>query len=328
MELPRRRAPVSGRDERTARPWGRYLFLVGLALLTTLGWHFGWRNLGALIAGATWPELVLMTLLIVAGFWIRAAKWHYALGSGQQGIRLFFIAKTAGNLTPGRAGELAPLLLKQHRNARVAAWIGLDRLVEVAWTLGLGLVGGAAIGLAPWWIVGLSGCGALLALALGWRGLQQGWLRFNDGESLPDQSAWRIRLGRVANTVRDELVLFAGKLPLIMISTAAAKVTDIYAVILLCRAFGYDASFLLVSAARCAHALVSAVPVTPDATGVPFIAAAWCLNTYAAIPYDTLTAALGLEVIVINGILWACFCAVSMWSWDSNNAKSTTNKET
>ncbi|MCF6284781.1 MAG: flippase-like domain-containing protein [Candidatus Hydrogenedentes bacterium] len=308
------------------RPWGRYLFLVGLILLTGLGWHFGWRNLGKLIGGASWRHLALMTLLILAGFWIRAWKWHYALGRGQQGIRLFFIAKTAGNFTPGRAGELAPLLLRQHRNARVAAWIGLDRLVEVAWTLGLGFVGAAAIGLIPWWGAALGVAGGLLAVALSWLLLRKNWFRFDQEEESAKGSIWRIKAGRFVNTVRDELLLFAGKLPLIMTTTALAKATDIYAVILLCRAFGYDASFLLVGAARCAHALVSAVPVTPDATGVPFIAAAWCLNTYADIPYDTLTAALGLEVIVINAILWACFCGVSALRWrDSSHSLKTSD---
>ena len=304
------------------RPWGRYLLLVGLVLVTVLGWHFGWGNLAKLIGNASPVKLGLMSALILAGFWIRAWKWHYALGKGQQGIRLFFIAKTAGNFTPGRAGELAPLLLRQHRNARVAAWIGLDRLVEVAWTLGLGFFGGAAIGFVPWWLAALLALAGLIAATIIWYALNRGWLRYRElGESRTPQS-WRSRIGTFINTVRDELLLFGAKLPIVMISTALAKITDIYAVILLCQAFGYDASFVLVCAARCAHALVSAVPVTPDATGVPFIAAAGFLNNYAGIPNDILFAALGLEVIVINGILWACFCGVSALRWDNNGLEA------
>ncbi len=299
------------------RAWGRYLFLVGLVLLTVLGWHFGWQNLAQLIRGASPVDLGLMTLLIVAGFWIRAWKWHYALGPGQQGVRLFFIAKTAGNLTPGRAGEFAPLLLRGHRNARVAAWIGLDRIIEVVWTLGLGFLGAAAIGLVPWWIVVGGTTVGVLLLLVAWRVL--GRVPFRAPSADGETATWPEKLSGMLHTLRKELVLFGPALPVVMVSTAVAKVTDIYAVILLCAAFGHTASFLVVCAARCAHALVSAVPVTPDATGVPFIAAAWCLNTYSAIPYDTLTAALGLEVIVINAILWACFCIVSALPWDTAN---------
>jgi len=307
--------PIAPPSRRLWQPWGRYFALVGLALISVLIWHFGWRNLAGLVRDASRGELALMTALFGAGYWIRAWKWHCVLGRGQQGLFLFFLAKTAGNWTPGRAGELAPLLLRRHRNARVAAWIALDRVVEVAWTLGLGLLGAAAIGLVPWWAVALlSGAGAAL-LGLGWHGLTRGWLRFRNAKAEPAPTTLRARAGRFAGTVRRELVRFGAKMPLIMASTALAKLTDVYAVILLCRAFGYDASFLLVSAARCAHALVSAVPVTPDATGVPFLAAAWCLHTYADIPYDTLTVALALEVVVINGILWACFCIVSAWPW-------------
>lgn len=295
--------------------WGRYLFLVGLALVTALGWHFGWENLAQLIRGASPLDLGLMTLLIVAGFWIRAWKWHYALGPGQQGIRLFFIAKTAGNLTPGRAGEFAPLLLRGHRNARVAAWIGLDRIVEVLWTLGLGFLGAAAIGLVPWWLVVGGGAVGLVTLIIAWRFLGRSPL--SDPASSDDATTWRQKGWATLQTVRKELLRFGPTLPVVMVTTAIAKVTDVYAVIFLCAAFEHTASFLVVCAARCAHALVSAVPVTPDATGVPFIAAAWCLNTYSAIPYDTLTAALGLEVLVINAILWACFCIVSAFPWVS-----------
>ena len=305
------------------RSYGRYLFLVGLILLTVLGWHFGWENLATRIGDASPSQLAAMTLLIIVGFWIRAWKWHYALGPGQQGIRLFFIAKTAGNFTPARAGELAPLLLKQHRNARVAAWIGLDRLIEVAWTLGLGFLGAASLGLFPWWGVGAGSVCAGFGVALGWYLLNNGWFRAGAEDEDAPSNTLRSRLAQFIIMVRDELVLFAGKLPLSIIITALAKATDIYAVIFLCRAFGYDADFLLVCAARCAHALVSAVPVTPDATGVPFIAAAWCLNTYASIPYDTLTAALGLELVVINGILWACFCIVSAMRWPQHGPNST-----
>jgi len=255
--------------------------------------------------------LLAMAGLILAGFWIRAWKWHYAIGAGKQGVLLFFLAKTAGNWTPGRAGELAPLLLRRHRNARVAAWIGLDRLIEVAWTLGLGALGAFALGLFTPAVVGvLILLGAFIVGLVGYAWYRAGR---SDAQPIPRdrEAGWRGRIAHIITQLRRELILFGGKIPLIMIVTAIAKLTDIYAVILLCEAFGYQPSFLLVCAARCAHGLVSANPLTPDATGVPFVAAGWLLHQYASIPGDTLTAALGLEVLVINAILWVCFCLVS-----------------
>lgn len=293
---------------------GRWLFLVGLILLTALGWHFGFRDLGTLLRGAKPAPLAIMTVLIVAGFWIRAAKWRYALGPGKQGVLLFFLAKTAGNWTPGRAGELAPLFLKRHRNARVAAWIGLDRVVEVAWTLGLGLAGVAWLGLvAPWAWISLG----LVAPALGiftYFGLT-GSYAGTSAIAMDPKRDWRTRLFSILHKILVELILFAQKIPIILALTLVAKLTDVYAVVYLCDAFGYRAGLLLVCAARCAHGLVSAIPITPDATGVPYVAAAWFLHQYAEIPFETLTAALALEAIVINAILWACFCLVSARRW-------------
>lgn len=294
----------------------RWFFLGGALLITGLGWYFGFGKLTQLVQGAEPLSLLTMCFLILAGFWVRALKWHYALGSNAQGILLFFIAKTAGNWTPGRAGELAPLLLKRHRNTRVAAWIGLDRVIEVAWTLALGLAGAHSLGLVttPLWIAGGLAVAllAVIVVVVSMRGCGSG------RRSAPEpDSGWRSRLASALQHLQVELKLFMGKMPLIMALTLLAKLTDVYAVVLLCEAFGYHAGLLLVFAARCAHGLVSAIPVTPDATGVPYVAAAWLLHEYAAIPFDTLTAALALEVIVINAILWACFCLASAGRWNT-----------
>jgi hypothetical protein len=305
---------TDGNGARRSNTGGRWFFLAGLVLLSVLGWYFGFQDLGALLRGARKLPLGGMALLIIAGFWIRAVKWHFVLGPDQQGISLFFLAKTAGNWTPGRAGELAPLLLKRHRNARVAAWIGLDRLIEVAWTLGLGLAGALSLGLvSPLGGAGLGLVGASLSFFALYLTRRQGSIGLTRTET--ENPGWRARLSTMVLRVRLELLLFSRKLPGIMALTLVAKLTDIYAVVLLCQAFGYSAGLLLVCAARCAHGLVSAIPVTPDATGVPYVAAAWFLNQYAAIPFETLTAALALEAIVINAILWACFCLASAGPW-------------
>ncbi len=285
------------------RNWGRFALLGGILLLAGLINYFGWGELTLCLTGARPVPLFLMTVLILSGFWIRAWKWHYALGEGNNGIGLFFLAKMAGNWSPGRVGELAPLLLLSHRTPRVAAWILADRVLEIAFTLWLGMLGLAALGHIP-----RAGALLLAALtALGLLVLRAGFREWNPpiDESSPTPQTVRGHARRWTLLLYHEArVLGRHKLPVILLTTLVAKLTDIYTVVLLCRAFGYDASFLLVCAARCAHALVSGIPVTPDATGVPYMAAGWVLHQYAGIPAATLTAALALEAGAINLLLW------------------------
>jgi len=277
--------------------------LAGLLLLAGLVNYFGWGDLYRRLAETRPIPLAAMGTLILSGFWTRAWKWRYALGAGNNGIGLFFLAKMAGNWSPGRVGELAPLLLGPHRTPRVAAWILADRAIEIAFTLWLGLLGLAALGDLLW-------PGAIAMILVTGLGLFMGrtLLRRQEApglEGLPAPQTIRGHAQRWARLLYHEIRLLGrNKLPGILLITLAAKLTDIYTVVFLCRAFGYDASFLLVCAARCAHALVSGVPVTPDATGVPYMAAGYVLRQYAGIPAATLTAALALEAGVINLLLW------------------------
>ena len=286
--------------------YSRYLFFVGLVLFVGLMWHFGWTEIADRLAGASLVPLGWMTLLIVVCFWVRAWKWHYALGAGKNGIGLFFLAKMAGNWTPGRVGELSPLLLKQHRSAHVAAWIVADRVLEIVTTLALGLLGVAVLGLLPTLVTVLILVGGLVATLVALYLLFRVDLPVAWRERWPAETR-RGRLVKLVFALHREFRLLGAKSALIVIVTLVAKATDIFAVILLCRAFGFDVPFLLVCVARFAHALVSGVPVTPDATGVPFVAAAYFLHEHAGIPYATLTAALWLEVLVINAVLYLSF---------------------
>lgn len=288
------------------RHWTRYLILVGGAFLVFLVAHFGWRDLLSAVARVRpWP-FAGMIASVLAGFWIRGWKWRYVLGPGQNAVGLFFLAKTAGSISPGRVGELAPLLLRRHRHPRVAAWILADRVLEVVLTLAFGLAGVWALGLLPW-RTAAAGCGvtlagSVLAVYLVYRA---DWLeplvtRWPEG-------SWRRKAVGLLAQLHQETRELGVKAPVVLAITLAGKVLDVYVGVFLCLAFGYDVSFLLMCAARAAHAVVSAIPITPDATGVPFAAAAVLLHNAAGMPYDILTAALGLEVLVINAALWLSF---------------------
>ncbi|MBI2423142.1 MAG: flippase-like domain-containing protein [Candidatus Hydrogenedentes bacterium] len=291
---------------RPPHPWRRYLWVAGALLFSLLLAHFGWENLWQALKTAQPGLLLWMTALIVAGFWIRAWKWRFALGPGEPGIALFFVAKLAGNWTPGRAGEFSPLLFRQHRNAQVAVWILSDRLLEVYLTLAFGLAGLHALNLTAPALVWAGGLVWLLGAAVFlWVLYRVDWTWGAAAES-PGLTR---RIAIAMEALQRELRLLRGRFLAVLGLTLLAKATDIWAVMLLCAAFGYDAAFLLVCAARCAHALVSAIPVTPDATGIPFVAAAYVLHVYAGIPYAVLTVALGMEVAIINGVLWCSFLA-------------------
>lgn len=272
--------------------------MAGVVFVAALAWYLEPAAILAALRSASPVPLAVTVALTAAGFWIRAWKWRYALGKGRHAVGLFFIAKMAGHWSPGRVGELSPLLLRRHRNVRVAAWILADRAIEVATTLSLGFFGVAALGLAPWWLA------ALLFAALMAGLVAVVVVRLPRGD---DTGTWLARGWRLLAELHDESRALGAKGPVILASTILAKVTDVVGVVYLCRAFGYTVSFLLVCVARCAHAIVSGVPVTPDATGIPFAAAGYFLHTHGGMPVETLVAAFGIEVAIINVVLYISF---------------------
>jgi hypothetical protein len=286
--------------------------LAGLALFAVVASQLGWASLVATLLDARPGPLCWMGGLIVAGFWLRALKWRHALGPGAHAVQLFFLAKVGGHWTPARLGELAPLLLRAHRSPRVGAWILADRVLEVYLTLWFGAVGLYATGLLSPAAAALLSLGGLAGLALGTLVLRRSGLRL-PGSPVPGAAtAWRQRLGRMLGVLHGELQVLGARALGAGALTVLAKLTDFGAVVLLCRAFGHEVSMLLAASARCAHGLVSAVPVTPDATGVPFVAAAWVLHEFAQVPYAVLATALALELAVITLVLHACFALVSL----------------
>ncbi len=285
------------------KSWTRFLFLIGVAFLGLLIWHFGWKNLIDVLLGVRLMTFLAMLIIITLSFWVRAWKWRYVLGSGKNSVSLFFWAKVAGNFSPGRVGELAPLLSKRHRTPQVAAWIIADRLLEIALTLLLGFLGVWILHLISDLIAAILACLGFLFTFIGVYLIYRSDLLKPLEARLPENSH-RKRLVSLLIQLHEETRSLAPKAPLILLVTIAGKILDIYVGVYLCLAFGYDVSFLLMCAARCAHALVSAIPLATDATGVPFAAAAVILHQYAAMPYPALTVALSLEYLFINLILW------------------------
>jgi hypothetical protein len=295
--------PVAAAAPRGRAPRAdRRLLLVGLSVYFALVWYIGWREVGEELAGARIGLAAAAAAIIFGGNWARAAKWRYALGPGRNAVGIFFLSKIAGEWSPGRLGEFSPLLLKRHRTPEVAAWILLDRLLEIATTLALGLIGLAVIRLVP--PAATAGLAAFAAAGFGAAALvltRRAWL-----EAL----AVRLTGGRLRRfagllaAVSAEIGRFGPKLPLAFAVTVAAKITDLWAVVILFHAFGQAPGFALVAAAKCALAVVSFIPLTPLATGLPHLTQAGLMHAAAGVPYDALAAAIGVEVVIVTAALW------------------------
>jgi len=144
---------------RLGKSHARYLWIAGLLLYLGIIAYIGFEDVGSALRTLDYRYIAALMLIEASALAIRAWKWRIALGPNQQSLRACFISKAGGNLTPARLGEFSPLLLEEHRSARVGAWILLDRVLEASATIVIGLIGLIAI-------LGLAGGGTLTASAL------------------------------------------------------------------------------------------------------------------------------------------------------------------
>ena len=285
---------------------GRWLWVVAVALYAVVVWYVGWRNVRDAAASMALGWFGGMVGLELAGFWLRALKWRYVLGPGVHAFGVFFLSKTAGQYSPGRVGELSPLLLRRHRNAKMGAWIVVDRLLETASTLTFGLTGFLALqlttpGTFAAAAVGLAVLVVTPFIVITRRGLFL-WLtqRTREG-SVPHRGA--MFLAAVSSAVWG----LGRKMPVAVGMTVCATLLELTGAIMLYRAFGYPVSLAMTASAKCANSLVAAIPVTPGATGVPQMATGYVMHEVAGIPLDVLATALGLHMIMVTVILWSSF---------------------
>lgn len=307
-----------GHVRRFSRRHGRWLWVVGAMVYLCVLWYIGWDGFIAALGAIAWPWLGAMMAVEVGVVWGRAWKWRYGIGPGRDAVRLYFMAKAGGNLTPGRVGELSPLLLARHRSPRTAAWIILDRLLEIAATLVVGAIGAVVLGIAladslqlqPWmialgWTAALAGM-VLVPLLLVTRHRALGAI----AARLPDGSRAQ-RIGVWIAEVSREACQFGVKAPALAVLTFAATAADLVIGMLLYGSFGFWLPLALLAAAQCVHALVSVIPITPNATGVPYLAAAVLLHEVAGVPPEVLALAVPVRMALAGAVFWLSF-AVAM----------------
>jgi len=300
----------------------RRLWVVGAFLYGGFLWWIGWGRIGLVLASVDVSALLAMAGVIGCALAVRVAKWRLVLGPRAGAIGLYFLAKAGGDWSPGRVGELAPLMLRPYRTARVGAWIVTDRLLEMAATLGLGALGIVAFGLES----GMPAIGpmpqarlynmlvyvaaALIVLVAAPAVIltRRGLFLFL-ANRLERRQGLR-RLSRIASLLVDvstEVRGFGAKVPMASAMTFLATALDIVVGMLLYRSFGYTLSFMLLAAVQCAHALASAFPFTPNATGVPYLVAAGLLFEVAGVPADVLGASVGVSIAITNAVFWGAF---------------------
>jgi len=284
----------------------RHLWIIGIALYVGAVWFIGWRSIRDALATLDAASLAGMLGATFVAIWLRAVKWRFVLGGGQNAVGVYFLSKAAGGWSPGRVGELAPLLLKRYRTPRMAAWIAVDRLLEIAATLGLGLIG--LVGFrAPEYALLVTICLALGALVVAplYVLTRRGWyLRL---AAHTREASMVHRLSMLLAAMSDEIRHLGKSMPLASALTILATSADIVVAMFLYHAFGFDVSFLLLAVVQCAHGLASAVPIIPNATGVPYLVAAGLLYRLAGVPEEVLVAAIAINMVTSNVAFWSSF---------------------
>ncbi len=288
----------------------RHLWLVGVGLYIAILWYIGWQRIGAAFASMNPWLLAAQVATMSTAMWLRALKWRLVLGPGQDAVGLHFLSKVGAGFSPGRVGELAPLLLRRHRTPRMGAWIVVDRLLETAATLGFGLVGLIALQMPKRGIAVTFGVAVVVFVIAPFYVLRQRtwflWLaaRFRP-ESVPHRTFMLIA------AMSDEIRRLGVQLPMASALTALCTCLDLVTAILLYLSFGYRVSFAVLATVQCAHGIASAVPFLPNATGVPYLVAAGLLHQLAGVPEAVLAAGVGVSLSLSNILLWTSFGLVA-----------------
>ena len=294
------------------RSRARYLWVVGACVYVGIVWYVGWDSFRAALASVRPIFLLWITLSMLAGIWLRVLKWRLALGLHPQIIPLYFMSKLAGNLSPSRIGELSPLLIRRHRTPQVAAWIVVDRLLEIAATLAFGAAGAVALGTHSRGMLPMVAVAAVLLIVLPVFLITRRNLFLWLVRLTPEASAPHAMATFLADAT-DEVRLLRPKLPLAGTLTVIATGIDIFTGMLAYRSVGYTLPLALLTASQCMHALLSAVPFLPNATGIPYAAVGVLINRVAGVPYETLAAMITVYfLLLMNAVFWASM-AFGLW---------------
>lgn len=286
---------------------GRYLWLIGLALYIVIVWYIGWQRISSALRGLNVVFLFALIVLESATVWFRAFKWRFALGQRNHAVALYFVSKAAGGMSPGRVGELAPLLLKGHRTPRLGAWIVFDRLIEIAATLGLGLLGLIVLRVPHRGAIVILCILFLLVLVIGPLFILTRHRWFASLAARCNEASLTYRVMRFLADVSAESLQLRHLMPAVSAMTLLATASDIVVSILLYQALGYSVGFMVLAVVQSAHGIISAIPFTPNATGVPYLIAADIIHELTPVPWEVLAVSVILRTACTNAVFWTSF---------------------
>lgn len=279
-----------------------FFWLFGAAIYVAFLLYVGADRVYDALVAADKRLIAAFAFLQFSALWFRILKWRVALGT--RSAQPFILSKLGGNLTPARIGEFSPLLIKGHRSARMGAWIILDRLLEVSATLTFGLIAVLTLGAGArstllLWVAGLLVCvasvGALFTRRSMWADLAQ---RHREHRLIS-------RMTNAMAQVSDEFVAFGREAPLLWFMTLVATATDIVVGILVLASLGHWLSFNMLALTQIIHTLTSALPITPNATGIPYAAAGAFLHEAANVPIEILLTMVTLGLLSSNAVFWS-----------------------
>lgn len=288
----------------------KYLWLIGIAIYAVFLYRVGWQNIQSSLDQLQYSYLVALVIAEAIALWIRIGKWHIALRPEPDITRLCFLSKAGGNLTPGRLGEFSPLLLKHFRSAKIGAWIFLDRLLEASSTLLLGLIGLImVIGLVSGNII-LYASVALLALivAVSYVLMQERYIL--KLQALTQFVPLLDKPFALLLSVSSELQTLRPKIPSLFSLSLIATMVDIVVAYCICRSLGFHVAFQVLALTQVTHAVVSIIPFTPNATGVPYLAAATILYQFGGVSEDALLVIVIIRTLLANTTFWSLFILV------------------
>ena len=300
-------APASTRLSRFANGPMRYLWIVGVVLYLGAITYVGWGDVAGAVSGIQFSFLALFIVVELAALGLRALKWRIALGPNANALQACFLSKGGGNLTPARLGEFAPLLTTTHRSARVGAWIIFDRVIEASATLVIGLAGLAVVlGVTQGSALALWSLLFLAALIGGLFLLSNRNVRLVLAGSAPAHT-FRARMAALLETTGKELVSLRERAGILIVLTIAASLLDLVLGFVLFLSFGLTVGLAVLALAQLVHALTSTIPLAPNATGIPYAAAAVVLVEVAGVPLEIMAAVIGVRILLASGVFWACF---------------------
>ena len=289
-----------------------YLWIIGVCIYLTAIWYVGWDRFSDAFLNLRPVALLWVAATLLASIWLRVLKWRLALDT-RPTTQLYFMSKAGGELTPSRVGELSPLLLQKFRTPRVAAWIVVDRLIEIAATLAYGAFGAFMLRSSRSGLLPMVGAASVLFVVLPVFLITRRrlflWIK--------QRAAERGLTHRAASflaEVSGEVWEFRTRVFIAAWLTLLTTGLDIFSGVLIYNGFGQHLSFALVAAAQCMHGIISAIPFLPNVTGVPYVAAGVLVNQVGGVPIEVIAAVVAVHVLLSSTLFWGSL-GISAWRW-------------